>query len=205
MQEAEDRNKPYSDELDVVGHVDDRSRVKDGYLALRRPDEMGDYRTISLNRTVPIREFLDKGEAKPAEEYLEIFVSTRADRVAERECKLLRDHLVEKCNVRDASVRLQDRGRSVMLRATYNFTPKNGVGSFDGERPLRFVSVSERFERKGTPSAPSRLSIYKKTARMCETLRRKEGNCGLSYLQVSSNPERRNISARATLGILQRR
>ena len=202
---SEERDKPYSDELDVIGHVGERSRVKDGYLALRHPDKLGEFRMISVVRTVPVRDFLEKGEATPSPEFIEILLSTRAARVAERECALLKRYLAEKCTVQHADADVDERGKQVRLKARYRFTQKNGVGHFDSTRPLRFVSVREDVQRKGTPSDSSRNAIYKKVARLCDTLRRKEGNCGISKIYITTRSRERQMLAQVQMNVLQRR
>lgn len=201
----EARNKPYSDELDVIGHVNERSRVLDGYLALRHPQALDDFRRVSLSRAVPISEFLEAGEKKPSKEFLEVHLSTRAAKVAERECIALRKRLADQCVVRSARTSTRDNGKNITLKATYEFTPKNGIGKFDVDRPLRFLTLREKFEKKGTPSEATRTSLYRKVADMCEKLRRKEGNCGLTRLNIQANSKARRVTVLATMGVLQRR
>ena len=202
---AEGRGKAYTDSLDVQGHLTRRKKPMNGYLSLLHPESMEDLRSVSVTRTVPMSAFLERGEAKPAKEYYEILVSSRAMKVAEKECALITDKLADACSVRYAKARVDERGRKVVLRADYNFIQKGGIGAFDETKPLRYVAVQERFTRKGTPSESSRRTVYRKVAEMCRPMRRSDGNCGVSHVNVSTGRDGRSLSVKATLSTLQRR
>ncbi len=199
------RGEPYKDSLDVEGHLLRKSHPAKGYLALLNANEMDDLRSIRVRQNLPLNAFLENGESKPADEFIHILLSSRARKVAERECRILKQSLADKCSVRSAEARMDKRGRHVTLRARYDFTQKNGIGTFEADLPLRYVAVKENFRRKGSVSESARASVYRKISDMCKSLRSREGNCGLSSVSVTPLDKKKGLSVKATLSALQRR
>jgi len=202
---ADQTGHEFANDLDVTDHLDRRKRVSKGYLALRQPHEMAGLRSVSVTRTLPLKAFLERGEAMPAKEYREILISSRAEKVAMHECQIMQKKLADQCAVRNARGRLDKSGKKVSLSASYDFTQKEGIGNYDSDAPLRYVAATERIMRKGTVSESSRAIIYRKAAEMCGSVRRREGNCAVTDIRLSTGRGGRDLSASVTLSMLQRR
>lgn len=202
---AEQRGKKFKDDLDVIYHLSARKNAQTAYLALRQPNKLAGLRTVSVNRRFPIKAFLERGEKMPAKEFIDVLISSRATKVAMRECAVIQKVLADQCTVRRASGKLDKYGRGILLRASYDFTAKAGVGEYNAAVPLRFVSTTEHLKRKGTVTESSRAILYRKAAELCGPVRRREGNCAVTYVGLTTGRDGRDLSARVSLSMLQER
>ena len=210
------RAEPAEDPLanrsfELSGHKNDFGELSDSYLAFAAHDEMVNERVISVSATVPLKSLAEKGEALPSADMAELFVHSRAPRVAEKECAIVERTLASACAIRTVHGELTSKGRYVTVRMRLTFVPKFERGELPEGR-VHYTALNEGLDKKesGTKttigSAPKlRARYYRKAAARCEKLRRKEKNCSLTGLHIGqgySGTRGYAQSATATYGVL---
>ena len=197
----------YETKLDIRNHLNSRQQARDGYLSMLAPDKMSDLRKISIDSVVPVTAFLKPGEALPEKAFLDVFINARAASIAARECALLNAHLTTKCELTAASADLSDDGRSVALRARYDYVQRPDFGSFDRRQPLWYDEIDQDITQAvdGSPET-ARDRVYRHVAALCDKLRKAQGNCGLAELRLRTHSrDASTLLGRASFGTIQPR
>lgn len=197
----------YKTKLDIRNHLDSREQAKEGYLSMLAPHKMRDLRSIAIDSVVPVSVFLKPGEAVPDKAFLEVFVDARAASFAARECALLNAHLTTQCALTSASADVSKDGKSVTLRARYDYVQRPDFGSFDRKQPLWYDEIDQDIKQtiQGSPET-ARDRVYRDVAGICEKLRKAQGNCGLAELRLRTHSrDATTLLGRASFGVIQPR
>ena len=176
--------------LELSGHKNSLDDLSDGYLAFASHDRMVAERMIQVTATVPLDDLTETGEALPAPDMAELFVHSRAPRVAERECAIVKQMLASSCEIHSVNGAVDPKGRYVTVRMWLTFVPKSERGSLPEGR-AHFTELREELDKKesGTrttisSAAKLRARYYRKAAKRCEVIRRKQKNCSPTSLWI---------------------
>jgi hypothetical protein len=79
----------FSPGLEIAG-TEDGGYQRPGYVALASIGKMHDYRFVSIESYVRLKDMLEAGEDMPDKEMLSAFVTARVVRLADAECEILK-------------------------------------------------------------------------------------------------------------------
>jgi hypothetical protein len=183
----------FSPGLEITG-TEDGGYQRPGYVALTSIGKMHDYRFVSIESYVRLKDMLEAGEQMPDKEMLSAFVTARVVRFADAECELLKKSLAAECIVSSSHASPSGNGL-VDISFSLNFIQKNEFGTIKAEKKAAYVEIDQSLIDGSTArivslsgAAALRGSLYARAVSLCGKIRNSEGNCAISNVFIRANP-----------------
>jgi hypothetical protein len=181
-----------------------------GYREMAQAEDIEANRFVTVHTFVPVRQMLRAGEEAPAPGQEELFVKSRAVHVASEECELMLSTMARQCEVHRTHA--QVKNGMAMLVMYLRFVQKAPQGTPDASRRWHYQQVTnELFDRDekvsvGADKAKRRIA-YQRAHRECGAIRRREGNCAITSMRLSTATPRQpsgrvHFNASAAYGFL---
>ena len=188
---------PLRGSLNVVNNRHEKSgRLKYGYLAMANFENIEAERSINFSTYVSLSSLLHSGEAPPDRDYRQVFAQARAVEYAHQECDLIKQYFAKECIVKSAKAKVEKNGRTVRIQARMSFVQAGGFGDIsDKSATWSFRDIGTRIKVPDASKSRiirSRVKVYRKVMRECDSIRRREGNCAITRILISA---RRNRSS----------
>jgi hypothetical protein len=179
--------------LEITG-IEDSGYQKLGYVALTSIGKIHDYRFVTVESYVRLKDMLEAGEEMPDKEMLSAFVTARVVRFAAAECEFLKKSLAAECTVSSTHASPSANGL-VDISISLNFIQKSEFGTIRAKKKAAYVEMEQSLIDGSTAKIVSlggaaglRGSLYERAVNLCGKIRSSEGNWAISNVVIRANP-----------------
>jgi hypothetical protein len=185
---------PFGNDVELTG-IYAGDMQKPGYLSLASFNDFHQYRTVRVETIVTAKSLLAPGETMPEPDFLEVFATARASKVADTECALLKQVIAKDCRVSHFSANIT-ASRKVSISMNLEFTQKTAFGDFKrtGKAAYQDIPKSLTSEKTALKSGiegqiSMRGKLYASAESFCNKLRKSQGNCAISDMSIRVNED----------------
>ncbi|MEO0982420.1 MAG: hypothetical protein AAFX03_07190 [Pseudomonadota bacterium] len=188
----------------------DSEFLRADYESVSRFDDIDAPRRVDFAANILVSDLLEPGERAPTGARADAFAKARAVVYAGEECRRVLQTLARECEVARADGEVRDG--VLQMRASLKFVQQAEFGELDKRRDYAFAPLSEPLKTSGPRKTALRAepavrsALYKKAAAECAAIRRREGNCAITDLDIHArlNPRDRRsvVEGSAEFGML---